>query len=280
MAIIRWIVYSNIWVSLVAPSMLWSTSILLNEKLSPTLYIFVFVSTLFTYNIQRLYKAQDFLAPSTLYRHRWIWEHRRMLQAITFISGAVAFVCLFLVPFTYLLWLIPAGIVSTFYFIPFYGFGKGKRLRDIPLLKINLVAFVWSWVSVGCVALMVEKTFWDWIGLMGFQFLFCFGLTVPFDIRDAKFDQEEGIKTFVSQWGMTTSKWFSTICFLFALGCLYFFPIPIKMFIFITIYIIVATLSLWFASPQRHELYYGFWLDGIFLMQGPSIFLASYALTI
>lgn len=273
MAIIRWIVYSNVWVSLVAPSMLWSTSMLLDVILPPILYVFVFASTLFTYNVQRLYKAEDFLAPDTLYRHRWIWEHRRILQAITLMSGMVAFVCLFLVPFMFLLWLMPAVLVSIFYFIPFYG--KKKRLRDIPLLKINLVAFVWSWATVACVCLMLEKPIMEWIGLLGFQFLFCFGLTVPFDIRDARFDKAEGIKTFVSQWGINNSKWFSTLCFVFALGCLFFFQMPAAVFFFICLYISLATVSLWFASPQRHELYYGFWLDGIFLMQGPVVFVAT-----
>ena len=143
MALIRWIVYSNLWVSLVAPSMLWSTAILLDEKPDASFYVFVFSATLFTYNMQRLYMATDFISNSVLYRHRWIWKNRKILWLVTYISALSTLVCLFFVPFQFLLWLFPAGIVCVFYFIPFYRSGnKLKRLRDVPLLKIVLVSLL------------------------------------------------------------------------------------------------------------------------------------------
>lgn len=281
MKLIRWLVYSNVWVSLVAPSMLWFGAIMLGESLGKELYAFVFSATLFTYNIQRLYKASDYLAPDTLERHKWIWEHRRMLQFITLLAGLSTFVCLFFVPYTYLLWLIPAGLVSALYFIPFFGEKpKQKRLRDVPFLKIGLVAFVWTWISIVGVALMADKPFSQWWGLAAFQFLFCFGLTVPFDIRDAAFDLQEGTKTFVSHWGERGAKLMATACFIIGLLCLAVSPVHGSLFLVLVMYMFVAAFSVWFTSPRRHELYYGFWLDGIFLFQGAVVFAANTLFTI
>jgi 4-hydroxybenzoate polyprenyltransferase len=281
MALVRWIVYSNLWVSLVAPSMLWSTSILMGKKLDESFYVFVFSATLFTYNIQRLYKATDFISNSVLYRHRWIWENRKALWLLTYLSGISTIVCLFFVPFQFLLWLLPAGIISAFYFIPFYRSGKKwKRLRDIPLLKIVLVSLVWAWVSVFCVAKMLGKPQVVWVPVFVFQFFFCFAVTVPFDIRDAEFDKAEGTKTFVSIWGANKAKWLSTVCFAISLAGLYFLDLPLLSFLTLILFFVLGCISVWFSSSSRHELYYGFWLDGLFIFQGPVTFFAVYIWTI
>ena len=281
MALIRWIVYSNLWVSLVAPSMLWSTAVLLGEKLDGSIYVFVFSATLFTYNIQRLYKATDFISNSVLYRHRWIWENRKALWLLTYLSGLSTAICLFFVPFCFLAWLFPAGIISAFYFIPFYRSGnKWKRLRDVPLLKIVLVSFVWAWVAVFCVAQILEKPKDTWIPVFVFQFFFCFAVTIPFDIRDAKFDRAEGTKTFVSIWGVNKAKCLSATCFIISLAALYFSDLPLLSFLVIILFFVFGCVSVWFSSPSRHELYYGFWLDGLFILQGPVMFSAVYIWTI
>jgi len=281
MAFIRWIVYSNLWVSLVAPSMLWSTAVLLGVELDVSFYIFVFSATLFTYNIQRLYKAADFISDSVLYRHRWIWENRKTLWLLTYLSGISTIICLFLVPFHFLVWVFPAGIISALYFIPFYRSGnKWKRLRDVPLLKIVLVSFVWAWVTVFCMAQILVKPHEAWVPVFIFQFFFCFAVTVPFDIRDAEFDYAEGTKTFVSIWGVNKAKCLSTVCFIFSLLGLYCSGLPLLSFWVVTLFFVFGCVSVWFASPKRHELYYGFWLDGLFILQGPVMFSAVYIWTI
>lgn len=277
MGIVRLLVYTNIWVALAAPSALWFTSTLLGLQTEYPIYFFVFFATLFTYNIQRLYKAGKYYAFSEQFRHRWVIRHEKPLYILTLLSGTTLFFLLFFVPFSYLLWLAPAGLVSAMYFIPFFGTGASKkRLRDTPFLKIFLVAFVWSWVSVAAIGITAGKPVVEWVHLTLFQFFFCFALTIPFDIRDARFDAREGLKTFVSQWGVGCAKIFAVACFLLALAALFFSSVSGMQFLILAVYIFIAAICVGIASSQSHELYYGFWLDGIFLLQGPLVYLAVY----
>lgn len=273
---LRWLVFSNVWVALAAPSILGMTALLFGFRPGTALYVFVYAATLFTYNIQRLFKAGDYLGPQTLGRHRWIWDHRPVLHTVTALAALTALVCVFFIPFDFLMWLSPAAFISALYFIPFYpSEGKWKRLRDIPLLKINLVGFTWTWALVAAPALTFGIPWQAWWPLFGFEFFLCFGLTVPFDIRDAKHDRAEGTRTFVSEWGVRRAKWFSVASMLTALFFLPFGNFPISAYIVLIFLVLGASFSVYFATEDRDELFYGFWLDGFIVAQGPLIFLSD-----
>lgn len=274
MEVLRWLVFSNVWVALAAPSILGMSALLLNFSPDTGLYLFVYAATLFTYNIQRLFKAGAYLGPQTLGRHRWIWDHRPALHLLTVLSALVALVCVFFVPFGFLVWLSPAAFISALYFIPFYpSEGKWKRLRDVPLLKINLVGFTWTWALVAAPALAFDVPWQEWWPLFGFEFFLCFGLTVPFDIRDSKHDRAEGTRTFVSEWGIRRAKWFSIASLLTGLFFLPFGNFAIAAYIVLTMLVMAASFSVYLTSEHRDELYYGFWLDGFIVVQGPLVFL-------
>jgi len=259
--------------------MLWLTAMVLGEEPHPMWYVFVYASTLFTYNIQRLFKASEYLGPQILGRHRWIWEHRPVLHVLTVLSGCVALVCLFYVPFGFLLWLLPSGFISALYFIPFYRTGgRWKRLRDVPLLKINLVAFTWAWTLVAAPALVFQKPVEGWWALLVFEFFFCFGVTVPFDIRDSQHDRSEGTRTFVSEWGVARVRWFSIVSLLTGLLPLLWAGFPLAVGLAFVFLVLAAGVSVLFASETRDELYYGFWLDGLIVVQGPVVWVALYLL--
>lgn len=276
MELLRWLVFSNVWVALAAPSILGMTALLLGFVPDTVLYVFVYTATLFTYNIQRLFRAGAYLGPQTLGRHRWIWGHRPALHLVTVLAALVTLGCVFFIPFDFLVWLSPAAFVSALYFIPFYpSGGRWKRLRDVPLLKINLVAFTWTWALVAAPALAFGvpwQAFWP---LFGFEFFLCFGLTVPFDIRDAKHDRAEGTRTFVSEWGAGRAKWFSVASLLTGLLFLPFGHFAAGTYAVLLLLVMGASCSVYFATEDRDELFYGFWLDGFIVAQGGLIFLAS-----
>lgn len=253
--------------------MLWMTALLLRLEFSPALYIFVYAATLFTYNIQRLFKAGAYLEPQILGRHRWILERRPALHALTVLAGLVMSGCVFFVPLRFLLWLLPAGCISLLYFVPFISSGQNrKRLREVPLLKINLVGFTWVWALLVAPALtygVSPNMFWS---LAVFEFFLCFGLTVPFDIRDSRHDRQEGTRTFVSEWGVRLAKGFSVASLLTGLFFLLFAGLGLPVFLFFVTWVLLACFSVSFASENRDELYYGFWLDGFIVLQGPLLY--------
>lgn len=275
MAFLRWIVFSNVWVSLAAPSLLWLTATVLDVSPGPAWYVFVWAGTLFTYNIQRLFKATEYLGPEILGRHRWIWIHRPALHVLTFFSACITAACLFYIPFKLVYWLLPSAFVSALYFIPTYrSGGRRRRLRDVPLLKINLVALTWAWTLVAAPALVFQKPPGEWWALFVFEFFFCFGLTVPFDIRDSRHDRQEGTRTFVSEWGVRRVRRFAALSLLTGLPPLCFAGLPAGANPALVLLTCVAAVSAYMASETRDELYYGFWLDGLIVAQGPLVYAA------
>ena len=114
-------------------------------QLSPFSW-FIFSSTLFLYAIHRivgLKKVNDFI------------DHGRYLVIATFKSHIIVYAILaglasiylfFQLSFTIQLFLVIPALVSLAYVLPLLY--QGKRLRDIGMLKIFLIAIVWAIVTV------------------------------------------------------------------------------------------------------------------------------------
>jgi len=105
------------------------------------------------------------------------------------LSFVLLVILLYFTPKVFIIHLIPVGIISIGYTIPFL---SGKRLRDLNFLKIFLIAIVWSYVA--CLPVIVEI---GWTALvipfLFEKFFFLMAITLPFDIRDIKIDK--GLKT-------------------------------------------------------------------------------------
>lgn len=268
MKCIRAMVYSNAWVAAAAPSMLWVTQLYTGLDFPSALYVFVFLGTLATYNIQRLYGADIYLSPGLLPRHAWIQKNRNLLWGLSVLASLGVLSTAYFLPFDFLIGLLPAIGISVFYFLPAFSLsGKKIRLRDIPFLKIGLVAFVWSWTTVAAPCLAYGNPIPGWFPLFGFQFFLCFGLTLPFDIRDREHDRQAGTKTWTTRFGITYTKLIALSCFFMALFFAVFaFPSP---FIYaVGVLTGIAALLVLYTNPNRSELYYGGLLDGVFVMQG------------
>jgi 4-hydroxybenzoate polyprenyltransferase len=276
MKYIRAVVYSNAWVAAAAPSMLWVTRLYTGLDFPSALYVFVFPATLATYNLQRLYGADKYLSPGLLPRHAWIQKNRELLWVIAASSMGILIVPALEIRLSFFLWLLPSTIVSLIYFLPIIPNGEKRiRLRDVPFLKIGLVAFVWSWTMVASPCLAYGNPSTGWLPLFVFEFFFCFGLTLPFDIRDREHDLRAGTKTWTTRFGITKTKLIASSCFLMALFCAIFAFSPPFIYAVVLLTGIAALLVL-YANPYRSELYYGGLLDGVFVMQGFIFFLFRY----
>ncbi len=273
MKFIRALVYSNVWVASAAPSMLWVTRLYSGSDFPPSLYVFVFLGTLATYNVQRLYGADKYLSPGLLPRHAWIQKNRELLWVIAASSMGILIVPALEIRFSFFLWLLPSGIISLVYFIPAIPNGEKRiRARDIPFLKIGLVAFVWSWTTVAAPCLAYGSPIPGWFPLFGFQFFLCFGLTLPFDIRDREHDRQAGTITWVNRFGVERAK-------LLALVLAFGSAIPLLLSgagkRALPLFLISALSGAGIAgvNPKRKEWYYGLLLDGIIVLQGPALWI-------
>ena len=147
--------------------------------------LFALFSTFSVYNGQRLIKSAH---PTQTPWLMWVQRNEKSLYLVTFASGLLTLSCLLLIgkiSFGSVILLLGSGVVSLFYVIPI----KGIVMREIPYIKVYLIAFTWALVLILFPMINEEKYHWT-VLLHGLAHaLFIVSAAIPFDIRDVKFDQ-------------------------------------------------------------------------------------------
>jgi 4-hydroxybenzoate polyprenyltransferase len=134
-------------------------------------------------------------------------------------------------------------------------------LRNIPYLKIFLIAGSWAGLSV----------FWwrpfnhEALLLFLIRLIIVLVITLPFDIRDIDDDKKKQLKTIPIFLGhqKTMTLIFTLLCIAI---CLAQFLRQTPVFDYCTI--ALATVALSFYHLKRSDFYYYVVLDGIFIVQG------------
>lgn len=197
--LLKILIHSNIFISLAAVSLTIATQIQLGmaPQWHPYLFI-IFFATLFEYNIHRLItviKNKDALDTE---KHGWVKNNLYKFYLLVFLSVAGFLSVAFLAKKEVLIALAPIAVLTILYSLPFF---EGEkiifRLRDIPFLKIFLIAFVWSVSTILLPVIQSGISFKkiDIVTMLLERFLFIFAITIPFDIRDMKDDRQAGLKT-------------------------------------------------------------------------------------
>ena len=165
-----------------------------------------FFATLFTYNFQRLVRMD--VQGELSHRQQWFIEHKKWLWFTTIVSAFTLVYLSFSLSIESLVLLIPLGVIALIYPLPTISLnGRILRLREVPGIKIFLIAFVWALVTVG---LLVQEHQLAWttdVWLLFFhRFCFVFAITIPFDIRDLKYDQLQ-LKTIPGLFGEEKARY-------------------------------------------------------------------------
>ncbi|RNI32533.1 hypothetical protein EFA69_04230 [Rufibacter immobilis] len=268
--ILNFILYSNIFISICAAVLVWETYMLSGIPISLRLGGIVFFATLFVYNADSLlpYKFNQEVAVSP--RTQWIRNNRLELIFIA-IGSAMCVIylywtALFDLSFWFLLHLIVVAGLYSIAVVP-----EGDRyipLRDIPFLKVFLIAYVWSAVTVQLPLMEVDRDLFSGNNLILFvrRFLFIFSLTLVFDIRDVHKDKLTNTVTFPTKWGVKNTKWL-------ALFTLVLFAILLPsgtaphMRLALGLAGVGAATVVWYAHEYRSQYYFLILADGMMLMQ-------------
>ncbi|MFY9153560.1 MAG: UbiA family prenyltransferase [Prolixibacteraceae bacterium] len=199
MKFIRSLINSNIYISLAAVMLTVSAQIQLGMRPQWHPYLFIiFFATLFEYNIHRLVTVLTNKEALNSEKHHWVRENLKKFYLLVFISMAGSAVVVFLTKIEILIALAPFAVLTLFYSIPVLGDKKQIfRLREIPYLKIFMIAFVWSSTTIILPIIQSSEVFNSvHVGTMlAERFFFIFAITIPFDIRDLEADQHSGLKT-------------------------------------------------------------------------------------
>ncbi|MCK5101288.1 MAG: hypothetical protein KAR17_00680 [Cyclobacteriaceae bacterium] len=169
--------------------------------------------------------------------------------------------------------LIHLGLISTLYNVPEKSKGMFRfPLRSIPIVKIFLIAYVWSSMSSFLPAVIThEQVFTSQIILVFIaHLLFIISITLPFDIRDFQVDNENALLTFPQLIGIIPTK-------LLAIVCLFIFTLIISNITqtwYILYFSLFTSVLILNSSVKRKEYYFTFYLDGTIILYFITIILS------
>lgn len=283
------LIYSNVFIALSAVTLFASTFALWNLKIESTsTLLVVFSGTFILYNLSRLVSLKNLGKVFQTPRLQWMLSRIPKIISWNAISGLVFLVSFFTMPSEYRRGFLLVGLVALLYAIPVFGF---KRLRDIPYIKIFLIAGVWAYLTLAW-PLMAEGVEWRlWIFPFVERFLFILAITIPFDVRDSEMDQAYGLKTLASLFGSVRALRVAGIILislaLLNLGALAFpqwfaqnlleFSNPIlfgeEKFLFSAAVYTIGAFVVFYSLNQKQDVYFFGFIDGLMFLLGLGLFL-------
>lgn len=276
-------VYSNVWIALGASATTWQSLLLFESEVNILYVLFVGFATLATYNFQRIVKFRNRPEYVQAGRNNWLFRNRRTLSLVTFIAGiGTAFLAFYLPSFAFPILLMMA-LISLFYVVRFIP-GKGKKLalRDLPLMKVFLIALVWTVVSV--LIPLQNSTGFEFVvtpqililALLE-KFTFLLAITIPFDIRDVEYDHPTQ-RTIPQLLGVRKSIhvaiFFAILSFI---ASAMLFMTGSYSWVTLGAFALSTSLNLYFitnSDPQKSEMYFAGGVDGTLLIQTFLVFLS------
>lgn len=241
----------------------------MNEIESWYLYgLFAFFSTFSVYNGQRLIKSTH---PTQTPWLIWVQRNEKSLYLATFASGLLTLSCLLMIgklSLASIFLLMISGVVSLFYVIPI----KGVIMREIPYIKVYLIAFTWAVVLILFPILNEGKFEWHVVLHAIAHALFIISAAIPFDIRDVKFDRDSH-KTIPQLIGIKWAKLTSTLLLILFAAIMMIFTRELTTSPWFIAAVIAQFVLILLMNEKRGDLYCAGAIDGAIGLVGLSYFL-------
>lgn len=268
---IHFLADSNLWIALCALAFIAQSFVIYNQPVLEKDYwylLFAFCNTYIIYNLHRIITIPAKEVETLSGMHSFIARNKMPVFISLLLAGLLSFVSLFFLNITSILALLLLGAISVFYTFPL---PFGIRLRDFGFLKPFIVAVVWSFV---CVLVPLAENiqqdmliiFLLWLN----RFLFIVAITIPFDVRDIKFDKVNlkygtipmkigKLRTYRLSQGLLLLSAIPLLAILYFMRHIEEFLIPSLLWYLITSSIIRHNLK---SNKEVSEYQYTFWLDG------------------
>ena len=190
-------VKSSIHLSISVLALTVITYIRLKIEFSPLILFIIFNSTIITYNFIKF--------ATTLPYYFFVNNVSiKKIQYLSFLSGILLIISLFFATISTILLGLFISFFCFIYVIPFNR--TSINIRNYSRIKIYIVAFCWSAVTVIFPLLSeIEIDFFTSFILFVQRFLFVIVCTIPFEIRDLKFDSLK-LKTMPQVFGIKKTK--------------------------------------------------------------------------
>lgn len=257
------LLHSHLWIAIAALLMCWQTQLILLGAPRWGLWPgFVFFATIWLYALHRIVVCYKSSAPMRF--------SLRLQYGLMAISGLVALLLLLQLSWPIWFFLLPAALIALAYVLPL--FGKGKRLRDFPYIKVVMIVLAWSWITVVIPALEAGMTYhWPTLLLLPERMAFVFAIALAFDIRDEGVDLSGGVRTLPGLLGWRRARSLAMCSLLLA-------AIPAWLNYRLSAYSSGSLLGLYLSlavsliiirrvHPRQSPTYFAFWVDGLMIIQ-------------
>ena len=233
--------------------------------------VLVFAATLLTYNLDAVLPFKYRQPVGASGRKAWQQRHRRGLLALA-AGAALAGAYLLLADgwVHFLPLLLPLAALALGYSWPLLpGRGRRRALREVPLLKVFLIAGVWTVVTVALPALALRQPLAPAAGLLGQRFCLVTALAIVFDIRDVSRDQAAGLRTFPVVLGVGGAQAVA-LAFLAGAGALGFGRGAPPLAVALPLALAATVILL--ARETRGDYFFALVTDGVLLVQAAAYF--------
>ena len=257
--IVELIIYGNIWISLGAVALTLNTFLVMDWAINDSLLLLVFFATTLSYCFQRVVRHTSSPVINSS-RHQWVYNQKKFLYTLIIISSCISGYLFFtLFSFYELLYFSPLIVIALFYAVKLFS----KSLRDIPFIKIILIALSWAAVTVLIPAYINHESSANEIWfLFILNFIYIFALVIPFDIRDLDFDEPDK-KTIPQLIGMKAAKYTAIILLII---CVVLSFVLLKEALFLIPVYFVSIAVLFQVNGKRKEFFYACGIDGLILL--------------
>ncbi len=266
---LRFYIKSSTHVALSVASLTAVTLLEFGFELDDKLLLFMFFGSVVGYNFVK------YAGVSNLH-HLKITPNIRLIRIWTSISFLGLIYAGAYLPISIILTSIAFGGLTILYAFPFY---KGKNLRMMSGLKIYIIALVWAGATVAIPLIgKTEMIFTEVILEFTARFLFVLALTLPFEIRDLKYD-ELSLGTLPQRLGIGTVRVIGGVALL---GMFVLNIIEVEILVFeIAINATIALLTfffIWNAKQEQNPYYASFWAEGIPILWFFLVWLLHYSI--
>jgi len=251
---------SSIHVALAVVSLSWLT-LLEFHLFDKDILCFIFFSSITGYNFVKYFGLAKF-------HHRSLANWLRLIQIFSLFCFILMCFYALKIQSKALFYIIGLGLITFLYAIPFlpkrFLIDDKQNLRDVGGIKIYIIALVWSGVTVILPLVNNNIGVSDTLIITAIQrFVFVIVLTLPFEVRDLKFDSIK-LSTIPQKIGERRTKIMGSILLLL------FFALEFikedtsyKTLIIVFFISIITFYSLLRANRNQGKYYSGFWVEGI-----------------
>lgn len=252
---------ASIHVALAAYALSFITLKQLNIPYDEYMLNFIFFATISGYNFVKYFGLAKF-------HHRSLANWLRIIQIFSLLCFALLCFYCFKLKSNSLVIVLLMGVITFFYATPFLSkqvFIDGNyKLRTIAGLKVYVIAFVWTIVTV--ILPTVNSNYpidFDVIIIAFQRYLYIVVLILPFDIRDLQYDSLK-LATIPQKIGIRNTKLLG-ILLLSIFFFLEFFKDSLELWQALTTLAItlVTGFFILFSKEERKRSYSAFWVEGL-----------------